>query len=284
VIVLGGGPVGIELAQMLRRFGSEVTLIEHADRLLGREEPRVSELIASSLRDEGVTIKLGIDVAAVSADGGERVAVLSDKTIVRAERLLVVTSRRPRIAALGLDGVDGLEHGESGIAVDQRCRAAPGVWAVGDVTGVMPFTHVAEYQARIACADILGEERAADYRAIPRVVFCDPEVAAVGLTSAQAADAGLDVAAETVVLGDAIAKPWIQEREPRGELGVLVDRGRGTIAGAWAVAPLASEWIHYAGLAIKAAIPVRTLIDTVAQFPTYTEAYLEALEAAVRRP
>ena len=284
VIVLGGGPVGIELSQMLRRYGSEVTVVERADRLLSREEPRVSELIAGSLRDEGVSIRLGMDVAAVSADHDQRVAVLSDRTIVRAERLLVVTSRRPRVTGLGLDSVEGLEHGDSGIAVDEHCRAAPGVWAVGDVTGVMPFTHVGEYQARIVSANILGEARAADYRAIPRVVFCDPEVAAVGLTCAKAADAGLEIATATIALGDAIAKPWIQEREPRGELGVIVDRGRGTIAGAWAVAPLASEWIHYAALAIKAAIPVETLIDTVAQFPTYTEAYLEALEQAVGPP
>jgi pyruvate/2-oxoglutarate dehydrogenase complex dihydrolipoamide dehydrogenase (E3) component len=281
IAVLGGGPVGIELSQMLHRYGAEVHLIERGDRLLAREESRASELIADALRDEGIALHLNAEVESVAADGAQRAVTLAgaDEPL-RVERILVATSRRPRTAGLGLDSVDGLEHDESGIAIDEHCQAAPGVWAIGDVTGVMPFTHVAEYQARIVCADIAGEARAADYRAIPRVVFCDPEIAAVGMTRARAAEAGIDCAHAVVELGRSIARPWIQETEPRGELGVIVDRERRTLAGAWAAAPLASEWIHYAALAIKAEIPVATLIDTVAQFPTYTEAYLEALERA----
>jgi dihydrolipoamide dehydrogenase len=152
------------------------------------------------------------------------------------------------------------------------------VWAIGDVTGKMPFTHVASYQARIACADIAGERVAADYSAIPRVVFSDPEVAAAGATVRQARESGSKPVTARVALRDAIARPWTYETEPRGELGLIADAGRRVLIGAWAVAPLAAEWIHYAALAIKAQIPLAVLRDTVAQFPTYTEAYLKALD------
>src|SRR5207302_10471657 len=165
-----------------------------------------------------------------------------------------------------------------GIAIDERCRAAGGVWAIGDVTGVMPFTHVAKYQARIACADIAGQPAHADYDSIPRVVLCDPAVAAVGMTAAVARERGIEVECARVVLAEAITRPWTFERDPRGELGVIADRRRGVLVGAWAVGPLAAEWIHYAALAIKTAAPLAVLRDMVAQFPTYCEAYLKAIE------
>lgn len=281
VAVLGGGPVGIELAQLLRRLGARVELVEHGPRVLSREDPRVSELIEDALRADGITLHLGAEATSIQHAGEERTITLRGSAVatIRARELLVVTSRTPRTAGLGLDSV-GISGADGGIPVDDRCRAADRIWAIGDVTGVMPFTHVAEYQGRIAAADILGGSVSADYRAIPRVVFTDPEIAAVGVTEAEAADAGLDVATARVMLPDTIARPWIQETDPRGELGVIVDRERGVLAGAWAVAPLAGEWIHYAALAIKAQVPVTTLIDTVAQFPTYTEAYLSALEEA----
>ena len=152
------------------------------------------------------------------------------------------------------------------------------MWAVGDVTGVMPFTHVGKYQGRLACADIAGHHVKADYRAIPRVVFADPEIAAVGLTEREAREQGIEVEAAAVALPESIARPWTYERDPRGDLGVLADRRRGVLIGAWAVAPLTSEWIHYAALAIKTETPLDTLRDTVAQFPTFTEGYLDALE------
>jgi dihydrolipoamide dehydrogenase len=145
----------------------------------------------------------------------------------------------------------------------------------------MPFTHVGMYQGRIACQDIAGRPVRADYSAIPRVVFSDPEIAAVGLTEQQASEQGIDVATARVELADAIARPWTYEKDPRGEIGVLADRKRRTLVGAWAVSPLAGEWIHYAALAIKTHTPIDVLRDTVAQFPTYTEAYLKAIEALV---
>ena len=179
----------------------------------------------------------------------------------------------------------GLEHagvsvGDRGeIRVDEHCRAGDGVWAVGDVTGVLLFTHVAKYQARIAADAILGRARPARYEGIPRVVFADPEVAAAGLTKAQADRAGLLTTSVEINLAEAIARPWTYERDPRGRLGLLADTDRRVLVGAWAIAPQAGEWIHQASLAIRASIPIDVLLDQVAQFPTYTEGYLAALEA-----
>lgn len=156
-------------------------------------------------------------------------------------------------------------------------RAGEGVWAIGDVTGVLAFTHVGRYQGRIAAADIAGETVRADYTAIPRVVFTDPEIAAVGLTEHQHV-AGHRVATSRVALADSIARPWTYEHDPSGELGLICDRERQVLIGAWAVAPLAGEWIHYAALAIKTQTPLSVLRDAVAQFPTFTEAYLKGVE------
>jgi len=275
IAVLGGGPVGIELAQLFGRLGSRVTLLEAGERLLAREDPRVSELVLESLRGSGIDVRCETNVSRVTESAGRRLVHLGDDRL-EADQLLVATGRTPRVAGLDVERV-GLRAGEHGIEIDERCRASEGVWAIGDVTGVMPFTHVAKYQARIAAADIAGEPVRADYGAIPRVVFCDPEVAAVGLTAQQAQDQGLDASSVCLRLAESIARPWTYERDPRGELSLLADRARGVLVGAWAVGPLASEWIHYAALAIKAQVPLSVLRDTVPQFPTYSEAYQRAL-------
>ncbi len=274
-IVLGGGPVGVELAQLLGRFGSEVHLFESSDRLLVREEARVSELIAGALREDGIDVHVGTELDSVSERDGRRIAHLSGDAL-EADVLIVATGRVPRVKELALGRV-GLEPGDRGIEVDERCRAGEGIWAIGDVTGVAPFTHVAKYQAQIAVADIAGETARADYSAVPRVVFSDPEVAAVGMTEEQARGAGIEAVTAHIRLQEQIARPWTYETEPRGELAVLADRRRKVLLGAWAVAPLASEWIHYAELAIKAQIPLAVLRDTIPQFPTYTEAYAKVL-------
>jgi dihydrolipoamide dehydrogenase len=278
VVILGGGPVGVELGQFMRRFGAEVSIIETADRLLPREDPRVGELTGDALREDGIAVHLGAAASEVTISGGRRTVTLETGETLTGEQLLVAIGRAPRVADIGLETV-GIEPNPHGIAIDERCRAADGVWAIGDVTGVMPFTHVGMYQGRIACADIAGHPTRADYTAIPRVVFADPEIAAVGLTEQQARERGLDIAAARVQLADAIARPWTYEQDPRGEIGVLADRRQGTLIGAWAVSPLAGEWIHYAALAIKTHTPLDVLRDTVAQFPTYTEGYLKAIEA-----
>jgi dihydrolipoamide dehydrogenase len=277
VVILGGGPVGIELGQFMRRFGAQVSIIEAADRLLPREDRRVGELIADTLREDGITLHIGTAASQVTTNDGRRVVTLDNAEQVSGSELLVAIGRAPRVNDIGLETV-GIEADPRGIAIDERCRAADGVWAIGDATGVMPFTHVGMYQARIACADIAGQPARADYAAIPRVVFADPEIAAVGLTEEQATERGVQIATATVTLADAIARPWTYEKDPRGEIGILADRQRGTLIGAWAVSPLAGEWIHYAALAIKTHTPLDVLRDTVAQFPTYTEAYLKAIE------
>jgi pyruvate/2-oxoglutarate dehydrogenase complex dihydrolipoamide dehydrogenase (E3) component len=277
VVVLGGGPVGIELGQMLRRYGAEVTMVQAADRLIDREDPAVGELIAAALGEEGIELRLGNTAAAVRSENGARVVELEGGEELRAAELLVATGRRPRAADLGLEslGVEPDEHGA--IAVDERCRVTDGVWAIGDVTGVSLFTHVGKYQARIAADDIAGREPRADYRSIPRVVFSDPEIGAVGLTSEGAREAGVDVLEGRADL-TRIARTETYGRDLGGELRVIADRERRVLVGAWAVGPLASEWIHQAVLAIKAEIPIEVLRDTVAQFPTFSEAYLSAIE------
>jgi dihydrolipoamide dehydrogenase len=278
VVVLGGGPVGIELAQFLRRFESRVTLVESGERVLAREEPKVSELLAETLTGDGIELRVGAQAESVSKENGEFRVALEGGDKVSGSRLLVATGRRPRTDGLGLENV-GIEPGERGIEVDERCRAAEGVWAVGDVTGVMPFTHVGKYQGRVAADSIAGDDVRASYEGIPRVVFCDPEVAAVGLTREQAREQGISLLSANLSLPNAIARSWTYEEDPRGDLGLIADREREVLIGAWAVAPLASEWIHQAALAIKTETPLAVLRDTVAQFPTFTEAYLKALEA-----
>lgn len=277
VVVLGGGPVGIELGQFLRRFGVGVTIVHRRERLAPREDPAVSELISAALREEGIELRLGVEATAVDRRDGRRTVKLDDGGEVTGQELLVAIGRRPRVGGIGLETL-GVEAGTKGIEVDERCRAAAGVWAIGDVTGVMPFTHVGMYQGRVACADIAGERARADYRAIPRVIFSDPEIAAVGLTEERAREQGVEVTTARVELADAIARPWTYEQDPRGALGLVADRERSVLVGAWAVAPLAGEWIHYAALAIKAELPIEVLRDTVAQFPTYCEAYLKCVE------
>jgi pyruvate/2-oxoglutarate dehydrogenase complex dihydrolipoamide dehydrogenase (E3) component len=269
--------VGVELAQLLRRLGSEVSLVEGAERLLAREDPRVGALLLEALRADGVDVHVGAEAVSVGRRGQERTVQLAGGTELQARELVVAVGRTPRTSGLDLKSA-GIAPSGKGIEIDERCRVTDGVWAIGDVTGVMPFTHVAMYQARIACLDIAGQPARADYAAVPRVVFCDPEVAAVGRTEAQARHDGIEVAGSHVELPKVIARPWTYETDPRGELSITLDRRRRVLVGAWAVGPLAGEWIHYAALAIKAQVPLEVLRDTVAQFPTYSEAYFRALD------
>ena len=278
VVFIGGGVVSVELAQFLARFGCRVTIVQGPDRLAEREEPRVGELLAGMLADDGVDVLLGRMAVGVRREGDTRIVELEDGGEVRGAAVVVATGRRPRTHGIGLETV-GIEPGRRGIEIDERCRAGEGVWAIGDVTGVAMFTHVAKYQGRVAARDILGEPARADYRAVPRVIFTDPEVASVGLTEDDARAAGMDAVSATIDLPTTIARPYTYEQDPRGTLSVIVDRRRGVLVGAWAVAPLAGEWIHQAVLAIRAEIPVAILTDTIAQFPTFSEAFGVALRA-----
>ncbi|MGH2774059.1 MAG: dihydrolipoyl dehydrogenase family protein [Actinomycetota bacterium] len=275
-VIIGGGPVGLELAQMLARFGSRVSLVQRADRLLNRETTELSKLLAGYIADDGIEVHTSERAVRARREGSTSIVELESGAELRGDVVIAATSRRPRAADLGLEtiGIDG----DNGVPIDERCRVADGVWALGDVTGVSMFTHVAKYQGRVVAHNILGRDRVADYRAIPRVVFCDPEIATVGLTEERARGQGLDVATATIDLAAMLARPITYEQDPRGHLGVVADRATKTLVGAWAVAPLASEWIHEAVLAIRAQLPIDVLIDTVAQFPSYTEGYLLALE------
>ena len=281
VLILGGGPVGTEFAQLFTRLGADVQLVEKADHLVAREEPELSELLEGVLRKEGVELHLGRSAEKVHREGDERVVTLDDGTELRARELIVAIGREPRTGDLGLDSV-GIEPGERGeIRIDERCRAADGVWAAGDVTGVALFTHTGKYQARVICSNILGREAKTDYRALPRIVFTHPEVAAVGLTEQQARDEGIEVDSARIELVENISRPFTYEElysdDWGGTLRVIADRTRGVLVGAWAVAPLASEWIHQAVLAIRAEVPLDVLRDTIPGFPSYTEGLLMAL-------
>ncbi len=278
VLLIGGSAVGVELGEFYARMGAQTTIVQRADRLMDREDPRVGELAAEALAADGITIHTGRTVTRAQPVAGGALITLDDGTQVETDVVILGAGRGPRTAGLGLEAAGLTLTGRGGIAVDDRCQAGPGLWAVGDVTGVALFTHVAKYQGRVVADNILGRGRAASYEGIPRVVFADPEIAAVGLTAAQAASRGISTATAEMSVADSADRSWTYERDPRGAVGLLADRDRGVLVGAWAVAPLAGEWIHQAALAIRARIPIGTLLDQVAQYPTYSESYLVALE------
>lgn len=279
-VIVGGSAVAVETATFLSRFGVRVAILERGSRLLEREEPRVGALAKQYLEAAGVEVRLGSSARRARRDGGGSSSIidLDDGQSVQGDVVVFATGRAPRGHGLGLEelGVPIGEHGQ--IQVDDQGRAADNIWAIGDVTGIMPFTHVAKYQGRIAADAILGGNRRAFYDGIPRVVFGEPEIAAVGLTQAQADQQGLRTIGTELDVAEAIARPWTYEQDPAGHLGLLADTDADVLVGAWAVAPLAAEWIHHASLAIRARIPLDTLRDQVPQFPTYNEAYLTALD------
>jgi dihydrolipoamide dehydrogenase len=279
-VIVGGGPNGIETSQWLSRLGSRVTLVQSPDNLINREDPQVGEIIQPILEEEGIDVRVGRRVEKARKEGNGTVITLDDGEEIATDVLVTVAGRTPRVEGIGLESV-GIEADEKGLSIDDHCRVSggpSGLWAVGDVTGVMLFTHVAQYQGRIVAANILGRDREADYRGIPRVVFSDPEIAATGLTEEEARNEGIDVATVNLELAQALARPVTYEKEPRGNLGLVVDRQERVLVGAWAVAPLAGEWIHQACLAVKTQMSVDTLLDSVFQFPTFSQGYLEALE------
>jgi pyruvate/2-oxoglutarate dehydrogenase complex dihydrolipoamide dehydrogenase (E3) component len=278
VVMLGGSAVGTELGVFLHRFGAQVTIVERSATLLSREEPRVGKILGERLRADGIDVRTTATATTAHRDGADTVITLDDGTQLRCDIVVVGTGRTPRTTGLGLDTLGITPGGKGQIGVDEHCRAADGVWAIGDVTAIMPFTHVAKYQARVVTDAILGRPHPASYHGIPRVVFTDPEVAAVGLTHAQADQQGLHTATVELDLANAIARPWTYEQNPQGHLGLLADTDQGILLGAWAIAPMAGEWIHQAALAIRTHTPIEVLQDQVAQFPTYSEGFLAALD------
>jgi pyruvate/2-oxoglutarate dehydrogenase complex dihydrolipoamide dehydrogenase (E3) component len=270
MLVLGGGPVGVELAQAVRRLGGEVVLIHRSAHLLSREAAPLGEALGEALRRDGIVLELGADVTAARRDGDEYVLELGDRRELRGDRLLVATGRRPRVDGIGLETV-GIDPDPRGVAADAHLRAGERLWAVGDVTGLWALTHVGKYQGRIVAANILGEPREARYEAVPRVAFTDPQAAAVGVTEdAFSATVRLSEVAKTATYTRAYA-------ESSGYLTLLSDGER--VTGAHAVGPDAGEWLQQATLAIRARVPLDVLTDTIQPFPTFSEIYLAALKA-----
>jgi pyruvate/2-oxoglutarate dehydrogenase complex dihydrolipoamide dehydrogenase (E3) component len=248
--VLGGGPIGVEMAQAITRLGASVTIVERSDHLLPREPRALGEGVAAALRGDGVVLRLGSAPTAALKDGAEYVLEFADGSQARGDRLLVATGRRPRVEGIGLETV-GVTADPRGIAVDARMSAGPGLWAIGDVTGLWQLTHVGEYQGRVVASNILGRPREARYEAVPRVTFCDPQAASVGNAEGSFT--------ATVALAGI----------PRTS----------TYTRAYALGPEAGEWLQQVTLAIRASTPLAVLLDVIQPFPTFSEAVFQALRA-----
>ncbi len=217
ILIIGGGPNGVEASQWLSRFGSEVTIVQSPESLMNREDPEAGRLIKEALEDEGIRVLTGRKAVKARKEGEGAAVELDDGAEIETDVVVIAAGRKPRTEGIGLETV-GVEPTDKGLPIDNHCRldGIPGLWALGDVTGVALFTHVALYQGRIVADNILGKERRADYRGIPRVAFSDPEVAACGLTGERAREEGIDIAAATLDVTKAIARPWTYEEDPRG--------------------------------------------------------------------
>jgi dihydrolipoamide dehydrogenase len=270
LLVLGGGPAGIELAQVVRRFGGEAVIVEGAARLLSREAAPLGEALAEALRRDGIEVLLGQHATSARRDGEEYVLAFGDGSEQRGDRLLVATGRRPRVAGIGLETV-GVEASPGGIKVDEYLRAGERLWAIGDVTGTWPLTHVGEYEGDVVAENIAGGARRANYEAVPRVTYTDPQAAAVGATEAPySGTAPVSEVPKTATYTHAYA-------ESNGFLTLLSDGER--LTGAYALGPEAGEWLQQATLAIRAHVPLDVLRDVIQPFPSFSGIYDAALAA-----
>jgi pyruvate/2-oxoglutarate dehydrogenase complex dihydrolipoamide dehydrogenase (E3) component len=276
LLVLGGGAIGVEFAQVLARFGVQVTVIEGSDRLLAMEEPETSDTVTAALARDGVKMLTGVRASKVShSDAGFSVE-LSDGSTRTGEKLLVATGRAARLGSLGLETI-GLDPSARFLTTDERMRAGDKVWAVGDVTGNGNFTHMAVYEAHIAVRDILGQDGpAADYKARPRVTFIDPEIGAVGMTEKQARDAGIDVQVGYTVLASS-SRGWIHGPGNDGFVKLIADRARGVLVGGTTAGPSGGEMLGALSVAVQGEVPIATLKSTVWAYPTFHRALDDAL-------
>jgi dihydrolipoamide dehydrogenase len=269
LLILGGGPVGAEMGQVVRRFGGDVTVVEGAEHVLAREPAPLGHALGEEMRRNGIELVLGIKAVSARRDGDDYVLVLEDGRELRGDRLLVATGRRPRVPA-GLDTV-GVTAGPHGIPVDAHLRVADRLWAVGDVTGVRLLTHVGKYQGEVVASNILGESREAHYEAIPDVVYTDPQAASVGATEAPFS--------ATVPVSE-VAKMATYTHDYAKSTGFLTLLSDGeTLTGAFALGPEAGEWMQQATLAIRAQVPLAVLRDVIQPFPTFSEIYVAGLKA-----
>lgn len=275
LLILGGGAVGVEMAQAYARFGASVALIEAADHILPGEDPRVGAAVAAALELDGVEFHTGVSAEEVHGGEHEQRVILSDGTELRGNELLVATGRRPASDGLGLESLPvKIERGA--IEVDARLRAAPGIYAIGDANGIHQTTHTGKYQARVTAAEILGKGFDADYRAIPRVVYTDPNAFGVGLSPQAAESHGIDFVLGAANVADTAASSIVRAdwRDAKDEFLTLVaDRANGRIIGAFAVGPHASDWMGQATLAVQAKVDATTLARTIQPFPALSEIF-----------
>jgi pyruvate/2-oxoglutarate dehydrogenase complex dihydrolipoamide dehydrogenase (E3) component len=278
LVVLGGGAVGLELAQVLNRFGVRVAIVEAAPRLLALEEPEAGTVLNEVLVREGVEVHTGCKARAIRQEGEDIVVEVDDGKPISGRRLLVATGRRAHLAELGLDSV-GIDTSQPNIPVDENLRAGERLWAIGDATGKGAFTHISMYQARIAAADILGQDhRPADYHALPRVTFTDPEVGGVGLTEAQARERGLTLRTG-VGNGQTSARGWIHGPGNEGFIKLVEDQVRGVLVGATAAGPMGGEVMSMLAVAVQQAVPVEDLRHMIYAYPTFHRGMEDALTA-----
>jgi pyruvate/2-oxoglutarate dehydrogenase complex dihydrolipoamide dehydrogenase (E3) component len=270
LLILGGGPVGVEMAQAVRRLGGGAVIVDTSEHVLAREPAPLGEALGEVLGREGVELVLSATVTAARGEGEDYVLELEDGRELRGDRLLVATGRRPRVLGLGLETV-GVEANPHGVPVDAHLRAAEGLWAIGDVNGRWPLTHVGKYEGEVVADNILGKPREANYEAVPRVVYTDPQAAAVGaVTGRFSAKVPVSEVAKTATYTRAYA-------EENGFLALLSDGER--LTGAYALGPEAGEWLQQATLAIRARVPLDVLTDTIQPFPTFSEIYVAALKS-----
>jgi pyruvate/2-oxoglutarate dehydrogenase complex dihydrolipoamide dehydrogenase (E3) component len=277
LVVLGGGFIGAELSQVFARFGARVTVIEDSGRLLPPEEPEAGALLADVFGREGIDVRTGTTAQAVRHDGTAFTLALSDGTEVTGDALLVATARRTDLPGIGA-GVVGVDESAHTIPVDDHLRAAPGVWAVGDITGHGAFTHMSMYQANIVVHDILGEEVSpAEYHAVPRVTFTDPEIGSVGLSEAQALERGLAVRTGCYPVPKS-TRGWIHQAGNDGFIKLVADASRGVLVGATSAGPTGGEVLSMLTLAVHARVPVRRLREMIYAYPTFHRAIESALQ------
>ncbi|MBV9193642.1 MAG: NAD(P)/FAD-dependent oxidoreductase [Solirubrobacterales bacterium] len=268
VLILGGGPVGVEMGQVLATLGASVDLVEGMEHILPHEPRPLGEALAKAISGERLRIHLGQRASRVAHDGVRYTVCFEDGNRLAGERILAATGRRPRVDNLGLEnaGIDASPHG---IPVDARMSAGDGIWAIGDVTGIWPLTYVGKYQGRIVAANILGERREADYSAVPRVVFTHPQAVAVG-------DADGPVTATVSLSSVPKTATYLRAFDEHPGFLTLVSDGE-VLTGAYGVGPEAGEWMQQATVAIRARVPLNVLADAIQPFPTFSEAFYFAL-------
>jgi len=281
IMILGGGPMGVESAQFFARFGVAVTLIESHDRILPRDHPRSSATVAKQIAKEGVQMRMNVRAIAASLKDGKRVLALSDGSSVEADELVIAVGRHSNLGGLGLEEVGAIRPEQGEIDHDDQMRIADGVFIAGDAAGGLQFTHLADYEGRIALRAALGQKVRADLGSVPKATYTDPETGAVGLSEKEAQDAGID--AFEVVADFAASARGMTIEGAHGHLTAVVDRDKGVLVGAFAACKSASEIVHEAVLAIKNQVPLSVLADTIHAFPTGSRVFGNLMSEALAK-